>query len=950
MKRILLLTLLICSFLDTKAQGALFFQNISPAVYNAHKQNFDVKIDRNSIVYVANFEGLLYYDHAEWRKIHTPGITRVTVIFKDSKGKVWVGGYNFFGYVRINERGIPELKAQDDKHEFQGEVQHVWETGGEIFFSVSNGNVYTAKQNSIYLSAIERKSPYDYAPILPNVTVNWKEELGHGLTAVATDGYGVYITDEHENILYHLDEAGGLCSNNVKSLSYNQHGLLWGVTDNGLFVIQVPSPYTRLTPVNGLRGEVLSMVKIGEQMYAGTLNGLFRQKGHSFEPVEKISHACWQLISDQGGLLAATSDGVYRMHVNGSIQQLTKESATAILTEDNGFYSGELDGVYYHTPGKTPVKVSDAERVVKIMKDAQGIIWLQNLYGRIWNNKSGTFKIQTRGNNSEEISTLVMYNNRPTIIPASATEPFPYPLFSYTDESGVLWLTDRKGKDLYALVNGKENNPWSAMVYPLMDYSVRAVVHEGDRIWMGSSNGLLIADKSKKDPIKEITPKVFIRSIVINDDSIAWGGFGELPRRMIFQDDERQIRINYSADYSSLLLPTQYRYRINGGRWSAWDFDTFTEYNNQPYGMYAFEVQARDAFGRISETVQFSFGIRAPFYLRWYMILAYLILLGLISYATVLWRIRRLRKDKERLETVVQERTAEIVQQKNEIEEKSRSLETALNELGEAQHELVRQEKMATVGKLTQGLIDRILNPLNYINNFSKLSQGLVDDVTANIEDEKDHMDSENYEDTIDVLGMLKGNLMKVSEHGANTTRTLKSMEEMLKDRSGGITRMDIIPLVKQNEEMLNTYYEKEIKEHHIKTVFTHPDTPVLIHANAEQLSKTFMSLLGNAIYAVAKKASRNNYHTDGPEVDFRITPKDNVVEIIIRDNGIGIEDTIIHKIFDPFFTTKTTGEASGVGLYLSREIIQNYGGDISVKSQKNEYTEFSIILPTSND
>ena len=85
------------------------------------------------------------------------------------------------------------------------------------------------------------------------------------------------------------------------------------------------------------------------------------------------------------------------------------------------------------------------------------------------------------------------------------------------------------------------------------------------------------------------------------------------------------------------------------------------------------------------------------------------------------------------------------------------------------------------MGKLTQGLIDRILNPLNYINNFSKLSQGLVKDVTANIEDEKDHMDEEIYEDTMDVLDMLKGNLEKVSEHGANTTRTLKAMEEMLK-------------------------------------------------------------------------------------------------------------------------------------------------------------------------
>ena len=65
-----------------------------------------------------------------------------------------------------------------------------------------------------------------------------------------------------------------------------------------------------------------------------------------------------------------------------------------------------------------------------------------------------------------------------------------------------------------------------------------------------------------------------------------------------------------------------------------------------------------------------------------------------------------------------------------------------------------------------------------------------------------------------------------------------------------------------------------------------------------------------------------------------------------IHDNGTGIGESTIGKIFDPFFTTKTTAEAAGVGLYLSREIIQNHGGDISVTSVKDQYTEFTITLP----
>ena len=112
--------------------------------------------------------------------------------------------------------------------------------------------------------------------------------------------------------------------------------------------------------------------------------------------------------------------------------------------------------------------------------------------------------------------------------------------------------------------------------------------------------------------------------------------------------------------------------------------------------------------------------------------------------------------------------------------------------------------------------------------------------------------------------------------------------------------------------------------------------------ASPEQLSKVFMSLLGNSIYAVVKKAGQTAFQ---PEVSLRVTVGE-MINIVIRDNGTGIEETIIDKIFDPFFTTKTTGEASGIGLYLSHDVIQNYGGDITVQSVKNEYTEFTVTLP----
>ena len=99
-----------------------------------------------------------------------------------------------------------------------------------------------------------------------------------------------------------------------------------------------------------------------------------------------------------------------------------------------------------------------------------------------------------------------------------------------------------------------------------------------------------------------------------------------------------------------------------------------------------------------------------------------------------------------------------------------------------------------------------------------------------------------------------------------------------------------------------------------------------------------------NNVYALAKKAEKGQAFI--PEMSLSATVADEGYILKVRDNGTGIEAKNLTKIYDPFFTTKPTSEAAGVGLYLSREIIQNHGGDISVASVQGEYTEFTITLP----
>ena len=87
--------------LHLHAQGIPFFRNFMPEDYHANSFNFDIETDINGNVFLANFEGLLFYDHAQWQILHTPGITRVTITVRTSDGTLWIGGHNFLGKVSI---------------------------------------------------------------------------------------------------------------------------------------------------------------------------------------------------------------------------------------------------------------------------------------------------------------------------------------------------------------------------------------------------------------------------------------------------------------------------------------------------------------------------------------------------------------------------------------------------------------------------------------------------------------------------------------------------------------------------------------------------------------------------------------------------------------------------------------------------------------------------------
>ena len=873
--------------LPVASQGLPLIRNYTAAEYGGHNRNYDIEIGEDGTVFVANFEGLLYYDRARWRMIHAPELRRVTVVFRDSMGTLWVGGFNFIARLQKRPNGELYLQQISGKDTFKGEVIEIFEEEASVQFVVSDNNIYEIEKaaiptvkfkkhlNAKLLTGVEsdiislealQSSAEDAFLRDTTQTVN----LASDLQVKVKKGSGLIVCDGQGRKLYTINEANGLCSNQVSYVAYDGHGVLWGATANGIFAIELPSIYSYFLPKDGMTGRALTITAFNGKIYVGDTNGLFVVEDWQYKPVAEIDNICWTLCEGRDGLLAATSSGIYRIAADGRVSRLTSNATTALLVDGDKVYAGEPDGIHLYHTGKNS-KINGLPLVTEISKDARGNLWFKNVHGETAH--IGDYKAPA---DTSQIS--------------------------------------------------------SPLLTPFKDVKIKVRYLHDDHLWIGGDEMLAVIDMGRKD-LTKLTDRHHVRfcSIVMGNDSVLWGGYGDRPQELQrLGSDERHLHFFYALDYAPLTGKTHYRYRLDNnnlfgtkGQWSAWTDRQDVEFLNLPYGSFTLSVQAQLANGELSEVATVDFSIAYPLLMRWYMVVLYFLAFAFMIYLLFRYRLKRLEKEKVKLERIVEERTAD---------------------LRNAQDELIRQEKMATVGKLTKGLVDRILNPMNYIINYSKMSNDLLGDLKENIDHNKEQIDKNDYEDTLDVLDMLTKNLTSVHQFGQNTTRILKAMEEVLRDRTGGYGDITLLPVLQQVEKQFAKHHAQEQEQSGIRPVFDLPADPMPLYGNPDMLCKAVTNLLDNAVYAVMKKIQKDPQFV--PEISLVVSIAEGKYSLKVRDNGTGIEEKNLGQIYDPFFTTKTTGEAAGVGLYLTREIIQNHGGDISVASVQDEYTEFIITLP----
>lgn len=263
-----------------------------------------------------------------------------------------------------------------------------------------------------------------------------------------------------------------------------------------------------------------------------------------------------------------------------------------------------------------------------------------------------------------------------------------------------------------------------------------------------------------------------------------------------------------------------------------------------------------------------------------------------------------------------------------------------LEQLKDTQGQLIQAEKMASLGELTAGIAHEIQNPLNFVNNFSEVSNELIDEMKIELE-------KGDIETVKEIVEDVQQNLEKINHHGKRADAIVKGMLQHSRSSTGQKELTDINALC--DEYLRLAYHGIRAKDSSfnvtLETDFDDKLGHVLIQP--QEMGRVILNLINNALYAVGeKKKGIADPYT--PTVKISTIKKGQYIEIRVADNGKGIPASVKEKIFQPFFTTKPTGQGTGLGLSLSYDIVKAHGGSIAVESAPEKGTVFVIQIPVS--
>ena len=266
-------------------------------------------------------------------------------------------------------------------------------------------------------------------------------------------------------------------------------------------------------------------------------------------------------------------------------------------------------------------------------------------------------------------------------------------------------------------------------------------------------------------------------------------------------------------------------------------------------------------------------------------------------------------------------------------------------EIEQLKQQVKQQEKLASLGTLSAGIAHEIQNPLNFVINFSKMSDKLLSDLSEIVADNEDKLSADDREELDDIVADLQENMQKIVEHGERAISIIRGILLISRGKEGERIPTNIAQMVKEYVWLAYHAMRANHKGFNITIHEHYQESMPLVSIIPQELSRAVLNVMNNAFYTVWSKAQTATGYS--PEVDISVSLQDDKCVIAIADNGEGMDSEVQQRLFENFFTTKPAGMGTGLGMGITREIVeQHHGGLLTIDSTVGQGTTITFILP----
>lgn len=534
------------------------------------------------------------------------------------------------------------------------------------------------------------------------------------------------------------------------------------------------------------------------------------------------------------------------------------------------------------------------------------------------------------------------------------------------DEKGHLWMISNNGLILADIENSEAAKPKINFRYFYKENGLQdngfilnsICQNSSEVIYVGGQNGFNFFKPELVSGLKDYNLKIYLEDFALNGKSFLPNEHSEIPNTVEYLDT---LKLQYgSSDFSfnitainyEIVQLLKYAYILESyeTNWNFLDDSRRVTYTNLPLGIYYLKVKvSTDGRDWVERKKNLTIIVEGPWYYYWYGRTIIFIAILLLMFLIYLVRLNSVRRQKLKLQRRVDEQSAEIRKQNGELVLRNEQLNRQYEEIVKSREEIkVKNEDLeevqnklknvnslleAKVAKRTGQLnstIDQLNETIIKLDSFlfetsNELGNpiiaisGFLEVLKLDEQNQKNKTYLDHIERNIHKLELIRNQLISFSRN----KRSALSFEKIELKKLLNDVRNDIsVQYPLDGIEIHNTINDKAV-----------------IFSDRQRLRIAFTNILSNAVmYADKNKDQR--------VVD--IQSFENIVhwEIMIKDNGIGINKKHLSKIFDMFFKIDGTSEGSGLGLFISKEILNNLKANISVESGEGEGTTVHVTFP----